>query len=354
MYPDYNSIDLKSYPRVDGMQSLGFMQQHRPDIHIITDKTEFNFIPSAVIPQIEHALKIGKKVALFFWDEDFITPSKYSDELNRCLESYRDEPVYLCSNMIGDQLKIYTYQRSIPIKIIHVPWWYMTMIPAMISKKTGNYHGPTNINGKHSICLINRPDSHKDMLAVGLKSRGLDDLLYQNPAQSPNSYYQPGDHDGWNSSHDMKRSLIWDKTLECWIDHNARNIVRLERILGDCPMVINPESTGGIFPISEKSFWPIVLDRMFVIWARAGIMRDLQNFLTYDLSSYLDLEFDGIEGYEIHDHQRRLECLLDKNYYTFTHARDIYPTVAEQIRNASRNIGPIFYRKFCESLDSIV
>lgn len=354
MYPDYDNLDLKMYPRIDGMYSLGFVQTHRPEICIITDKTESKFDPVDIILQIDHALRKNKKAALFFWDEDFIMPNKHSDELNQLLENYRNEPVYLCSNMDSDQLLIYTDQREIPIKVVHVPWWYMNMIPAMLDKKTHDYLGPVSQKGNHWACLINRPDPHKNMLVDALKSYNLQGLIQYNHSSSVNSYYLPGDQDGWHSSHDMKRSLIWNEKLGYWIDHNTRNITRLEQILGDCPMIINPETTGGIFPMTEKSFWPIVLDRMFILWARPGIMQDIQSYLDYDLALYLDLEFDSIDGYEPQDQLRRLECLIDKNHYTISHARDIYPTVAEQIRNASRNIGPIFYRKFCKSLDSIV
>lgn len=353
MYPTYDNLDYKTYPRVDGMYSLGFVQEHRPDVHIVTDKSEQRYDPKIIVPEIENALHAGKKVALFFWDEDFIVSNEHSEELNRCLQDYTNESVFLCSNMIGDQLKIYSYQRRIPIKIVHVPWWYMNTIPSMLARKTNYYLGPISQKGDHWACLINRQDPHKSMLIDGLNRHGLIGLTNQN--KSLTDYYQPGDRNGWRSSNDMKRSLVWDDELGYWIDHcGAKNIVRLEQILGDCPMVINPESTGGIFPMTEKSFWPIILDRMFILWARPGIMRDIQSYLDYDLALYLDLEFDSIDGYEPQDQLRRLECLIDKNHYTISHARDIYPTIAGQIRNASQKIGTFCYRQFCESLDSIV
>ena len=203
-------------------------------------------------------------------------------------------------------------------------------------------------------CLINRPDPHKNLLVDGLKSRALNGLMRYSSSDAGTQYYQNGDRNGWRSSHDMKRSLTWDIDLGCWIDHLSKNIPRLQQILGDCPMVIQPESTGGIFCMTEKSWWPIVLDKMFVIWARPGIMHDLQQYISYDLSLYLDLEFDSIQGYEPQDHQRRLDCLLDKNLYVFNHARDIYPTIYTQLVSARQSLGASIYSKFCQSLDQLI
>lgn len=336
------------------MYSLGFIQRHRPDIHIILDQSAYKYHPAKIIQEIEQGLLLNKVVALFFWDEDFITAGPFSDQLNQELSAYKDQPVYLCSHLIGDQKKIYSIQRSVPIKVVYVPWWYMSCVPFMIAKKSQRYQGPVSTQGHNWACLINRPDPHKDMLINGLQSRKLSGLLRHQNIDPSTRYYQHNDRAGWNSSHDMKRSLIWDDTIGAYIDHLSRNIPRLEQILSDCPMVVNPESTGGIFPITEKSWWPIVLDRMFVIWARPGIMHDLQEYIPYDLSLYLDLEFDSINGYTTSDHQRRLDCLLDKNFYVMSHARDIYPSIQHHLQQASADLGENIYRKFCQALDQLV
>lgn len=87
------------------MYSLGFIQRHRPDIHIILDQSAYKYHPAKIIQEIEQGLLLNKVVALFFWDEDFITAGPFSDQLNQELSAYKDQPVYLCSHLIGDQKK---------------------------------------------------------------------------------------------------------------------------------------------------------------------------------------------------------------------------------------------------------
>lgn len=358
MYPPWNDLNLNDYERIDGMKSLGFVQHHRPDIHIITDQTENDFDPKIIVPEIEKGLSQNKKVALFFWDEDFILENRYSDVLNRALEEFRDEPVYLCSNMDDECLLVYQERRNIPVKPIYIPWWYVNFIPDMLNKRTSIYQGPLSESGTQFACYVNRPDWHKTALVRSLESRNLgrigDIRQSQNRSKSDHDYYQLGDQKTWKSSHDVKRSLFWDEDLQTWIDHNTRNITKLEQMLGDIPLVINPESNLGLFVISEKSLWPVVLGRMLLIYSRPRAMKTLQKFLSYDLSIYLDLEFDDIDGWTEVEHQQRLECLLDKNIYMITHAREIYHEISKDLDEAADQIGPICYRRFCQSLDEIV
>ena len=362
MYPSWSGLDLHSYDRFDGMYTLGFIQKHRPDIYLVADQTESDFDPDLIVPQIETGLEQGKKVCLFFWDEDFIMPSANKDRLNRELEAYADQPVYLCSNMSGECLLIYKEQRSLPIKPVHVPWRYLAYVVNSSKINDLSYFGPAQPRGLEFACYNNRKEWHRDVLIESLVARGLasiGDITYQSQqigsGKQPPRYYQDNDRppSGWVSSNDNRRSIVNHENYPKLICHDSRNVSRLRQMLGDIPLVITAETNLGVFPVTEKCIWPIMLGRMFMIYARPRIMRQLQKYVEYAFEDYLDLEFDSIDGWTRAEQQQRLDCMLDRNLYTINHAREVWESVAIGVQNSARNLPARLYREFCQCLDEI-
>lgn len=358
-YPSWSDLDLHCYAPVDHMHSLGFIAHHRPDIHIVTDRTECQFDPDTFVPEIEAALAAGKKVGLFFWDEDFMMSNQHTERLVRELEPFAQEPVYVCANMDGECLLTYRENLGLPVKTVHVPWSYLNTV--------GNYHAvdikprTTALSGLQFACYANRPDWHKVLLKDTLLSRNLGaigDIRYDNqqfgagdPKNHP--YYQSDERQALPKSHDMKKSMIYDSQRKIWICHNARNLIRLDQRLTDIPLVIQPESTVGIFMMSEKSLWPIMLGKLVMIQARPRFMQWFGEYIGYDFSAYLDLEYDSIDGWTQIEHQHRAECMIDKNLYLIRHARDIWQEIKDDLYDLSQNLPNHIYNKFCSSLDAI-
>lgn len=342
------------------MQSLGFISHHRPDIHIVTDRTESQFDPDTFVPEIESALADGKKVGMFFWDEDFIEPNQHTERLIRALEPFADESVYLCSNMDGECILGYREKLGLPIKTIHIPWWYVNTLEGF--RKLDIRLRSTGESGLQFACYVNRPDWHKQMLKDCLLARnlaGIGDIRYDDRQLGSgdnvmNSYYQRDELGRLqSSSHDMKRSMIYDETRKIWVCHNTRNLPRLDQMLGDIPLVIQPESTLGIFCSTEKSIWPLMLGKLVMIQARPRFMQWFGEYVGYDFSSYLDLEYDSIDGWTQRLHQERTECMLDKNSYLIAHAREAWNQTKDGLQQLAQDLPDRVYRRFCSGLDQI-
>lgn len=339
------------------MHSLGFVAKHRPDIHIITDKTEIDYEPVSIVREIETALAQNKKVGLWFWDEDFIMGSQNKTQLDKMLQHYRDESVYLCSNMDGECLL--TYKQRVAIKVLHIPTWYFEMI------RNWQWAGVT-AESQHAqklqfACYINNSQWHKQLLQEVLLSRGLahiGDIRHRGQQLAAGSteacdYYQHGDREGWKSSHDMKKSLHFDHTNQVFIDHNIKNLSRLQSMLQDIPLVIQSESNLGIFPATEKTLWPILLNKLMLIQARPRFMQWLSEYVKYDFGKIFNLEHDRIDGWDQVAGRQRTEHMIDSNRYVIEHAREARAALKQDLANLAQSVPGIIYKKFCDGLDQI-
>lgn len=356
-YPNLSQCINENYDRIDGMHSLGFVAKHRPDIHIITDKTETNFEPVGIVLEIETALKQNKKVGLWFWDEDFIMTTPNIAKLDQMLQNYRHESVYLCSNMDGECLL--TYQQRMAIKILHIPTWWFEMIRNWLRIRTTV---PSNRTHKlQYACYVNNPQWHKKILQETLMKQGLGDIgdirwcgqQIGAGDQESCDYYQQSDSHGWHSSHDMKRSLYFDEINQVFVDHNIMNTARLQTMLGDIPLVIHSESNLGIFPATEKTLWPILLNRLMLIQARPRFMQWLGQYLKYDFGKIFNLEHDRIDGWDETAGRKRTEHMIDNNRYVITHAHEVRQAMQDSLANLSQSVPSIVYKKFCDGLNQI-
>lgn len=339
------------------MYSLGFVAKHRPDIHIITDKSEIDYEPVTIVREIDAALKQNKKVGLWFWDEDFFMESKNKNQLDQMLQNYRDESVYLCTHMDGECML--TYKQRMAIKVLHIPTYYFDLVRnwQWVRMTTESQHAQK----LQFACYVNNPQWHKIMLQDVLLSRGfahIGDIRCQGQQLGAGdteacNYYQRGDEAGWKSSHDMKKSLHFDDVNQVFVDHNIKNISRLQYMLKDIPLVIQPESNLGIFPASEKTWWPILLNRLVLIQARPRFMQWLGRYLEFDFGKIFNLEYDMIDGWDQVVGRQRTEHMIDSNRYVIEHAREARQALKHDLMNLSQSVPEKIYKKFCDGLDQI-
>ena len=360
-YPVFDAIELMRYPCINGFQTLGFVAQHRPDIYMVHDQTSNNFNEKIIASEIENGLAQDRPVGLFFFDEDFIGNYQELKPLRRCLERYRQEPVYLCTSVDGPSLMMYTspHHHDLPIKILTLPWVSLNMILSMAVMASKPMQ--VNASGYNFACYQNRSEWHRDQLISGICARKLDqigDVWYQGRRVNTNEcteypYLNNSDRDGWTTSHDMKKSLTWDQELHVWHCHLGKNIPRLRTMLQDTPMVLMTESNMGLFAMYEKTYWPILLGRLFLTFARAGFMAEVQKLVTFDLGDCWNLEFDSIEGWTQPEQMRRLDCMLDNNLYQIRHSRDLYAVYEKDLQASAANLPRLMYDRFCNALDQL-
>lgn len=362
-YPPYDALDFLRNYLIIGDPSLGFVHTYRPDIYIVPDQTHNEFDPAVIIPKIDLGLAQGKKVALMWWDADLLMPNKHSENLNRALASYRDEPVYLCVDMYGTGLLQYTSptHRNIPVKVLHCPWTQLTVVSQLCLATKQPFHGPCQQSPVQFCCFTNRLESHKEHLVRALLARNLDavgHLVVKGQKISKSHYpvvpfYKWRDRTGWISSHDMQRCLIFDQQLEAMVGHWYLTQQRLNLMMSDIPLVVHADTSMGYMPISDKVWWPLMSGRMMLLYGRSGIYQEIREITGFDSGCYLDLEFDSIEGWDQKARTDRLECMLDKNLYVIKHAREKWHEVGSQLQDLALKIPNTLYQNFCRSLDQI-
>lgn len=261
--------------------------------------------------------------------------------------------------MDGECMLTYTETAGWPIRVVHVPWWYLNTVTNYQAVLDGSRaHGSNDLQ---YACYANRPEWHKQMLKDCLVVKTLDsigDIRYDNRQLGagnprPYYYYQDQDRIGWTSSHDMKRSLVYDHQNQIWICHNARNLPRIQQMLQDIPLVIQPESNLGIFPMTEKSLWPMMLGRLVLIQARPRFMSWLQHYVGFDFSSYINLEYDAMDGWDTKHQQERTECMLDSNLDLIKNAREISQEQKPELDALALALPHRIYYRFCSGLDLI-
>lgn len=297
-----------------------------------------------------------------WYDEDFMVPNKHSDVLNKALEPYAHESVYLCSNLSGTNLLQYTSptHRNLPIKVLFVPWTILTAV-AQMTMAAKKFIGPEQQSSIQFGCFHNRPDTHKQQLIAALLHRQLSSIGHivmdgkplNQSCQLVLPFADTIDRLYWTSSHDMKKCFAFDQATQTMLGQWFVSQQRLNVMISDIPLIIGADTTLGIFPISDKLYWPVIAGRMLMLHSRAYMYQEFKNLTGFDCGSYLDLEFDGIEGWDQSAHSARLECMLDKNLYVIKHARDKWPEVAPQLQHLASNFANMIYQHFCDGLDQI-
>jgi hypothetical protein len=129
-----------------------------------------------------------------------------------------------------------------------------------------------------------------------------------------------------------------------WIGNNTQNFLHIEQTYQHYPMTIIPETSVYNYFATEKSVWPILLGKLFLIFGSTGCMKYIQRFYDIDLSEFLNLEFDDMDSYADQYIDQKLDCMLESNKNFILNSHKFYNQNYQRIQAARRTLGPNLYR----------
>jgi hypothetical protein len=353
-YPNFDQIDFSLYDVVWGFYTLGFLKVHRPDCEFITpDLFELNSNKGNLDwldQHIQRSLQQKKIVCVVVWDEYFLTLS------DGCiLNKYKDEPVWLITQLNTFDQLIYSHQHNISCKKIEIPWWHLNdcITYYQLTEKIKT----TSNSDFNFLSMVGRPQKSKIDLAKKLVSCQLDKngLIFMPPGTDVDFSYLTEQHPPYNNLNTAfpKMGAQFCKN-NIWASANVENFLYLEHQYKDIPLVVHGETTTGIFFSTEKSLWPLLLGKLMIIYGRPGAMKHMQRFYDVDFDSYLNLEFDQLyDDYSDSGHQHRLELLVKNNKDLIENCKQQHSRLANDLEDARYTLGRNIYKYFIEQLEVI-
>jgi len=366
-FPSYQSIDLATTQLKWGYYVPALIEQYRPDIQLIDihldllkiadsygnlaiahREADYEWLPHT----IEQALRSGQKIGLLVEDEHVaFDPNK---QLIDIVNHYQDRSVYWLTQ--HDQKRIgLTYQgfHGLQCKILEFPWvilneclMYDKVKPKILTKqKTAR---PTKnafftLTGRHEPF---RERLLKKLIEHGFHQHGLltmlhiphDPDLIEHVALNSDAPYR----DIPIKTHAKMAAQFLEKNI--WTSFNTQNFLHMEQAYHHWPLTIIPETFYHDYFSTEKSVWPALLGKLFLIFGSAGCMKYIQRFYDIDLSEFLNLEFDNMESFSDQTHDLKLDCMLESNKNFILNSNEIYNQNYQRIQAARNTIGPNLYR----------
>jgi hypothetical protein len=366
-FPSYHDIDLTTTKLKWGYYVPALIEQYRPDIRLIsihvdlskiTDQhgnlvkihkdVDYSWLPH----KIEQAFRFKKKIGLLIEDEH-VCPFP-NEQLIDIVNYYQDRPVYWLTQY--DQNRIVTHYQvghGLKCKILELPWlilneclMYDQVKPTIVSRKR-MIHTDKNA----FFTLTGRYEPFRERLLEklvehGLHQHGLLTALHvpQNPDLKDhvtlNSDGPYGDR--FIKSHAPMAVQFLKKNT--WIGCNTQNFLHMEQTYQHYPMTIIPETSVYNYFSTEKSVWPALLGKLFLIVGSAGCMKYIQRFYDIDLLKFLNLEFDNIESHTLNYVDQKLDCMLESNKNFISNPYKFYNQNYQRIQSARNTIGPNLYR----------
>jgi len=364
MYPPYENINLSSYETLFGFYTLGFIQQHRPDLFIIDirlknqswdcthDLANYDWLDT----KIQQGLAQHRSVVLIPEDEHVVFLA--NTQLTNILNNYVDSPVYWITMLDSTAQRTYRDYHQFRIKILELPWimlneclTYRPVAHTVTEFKTNdkNYNffcliGNT-LSGSHKIDLV------RELHQQQLSSYGLITVNsnYPYPADlleycqvNPQFLYAPADP----TYPPYARQTNINGT---WVSRNVENYLHLDQEYHDIPLAINPETVTCDFKSTEKSIWPILLGKLFLVYGRPGSMAWIQRFYDVDIAQFANTNYDSIPN-----DRQRLSTMVSNNQNLIKNARDIHHQLQPALQSARWTLGANLYKFFVEQLEAIV
>jgi phenylalanine-4-hydroxylase len=134
-----------------------------------------------------------------------------------------------------------------------------------------------------------------------------------------------------------------------WIGCNTQNFLHIEQAYQQYPMTVIPETSVYDYFSTEKSVWPALLGKLFLIFGSTGCMKYIQRFYDIDLSEFLNLEFDSMDSY----YDQKLDCMLESNKNFILNSHKFYNQNYQRIHNARSTMGPNLYRFVLDQVSRI-
>jgi len=364
--PHYNNLDITKYDTIYGVYTLGFIKKHFPNIGIIDpsyfigDKCEN--LDLWLENKIKSMLQKYEKVCIIPYEEDiFDFLGAYSKIVNK----FVNEELYhitLLNTYNDDWLLLYE-EYNIKCKIVEFPW--VLLNDCLTFKRIKQQYNPTYtqyIKDVNYLCMIGRPESHKINLVSELYNQGLHKYGLLTYTQGSGLAYPPEllhIMETIKPPYNDKKDDIIAKETGCVIMNDiviSLNVVNLFYIIENfhnIPLIINPETSVGIFNMTEKSTWPILAEKLFLIYGGSNIMQWIQRYYDIDMSTVFNISFDSIEGYNSKDSYERLYHLINDNVEIIKDCKQIYEYLKPQLKIASDRLPENMYNYFVNKLHDI-
>lgn len=209
------------------------------------------------------------------------------------------------------------------------------------------------------LCMIGRPEKHKWDLVRALHQQQLHAhglITGNDPPSALRSCVEHNEIQPRYAIHTLltehRKETAQRKINGIWASSNVENFLHLESTY-DIPLIINPESTMGIFPATEKSIWPALLGRMYLIQAQPGAMEYIQRFHDVQQSRWADLGFDHVDGWDDQAHWQRRSRMIQDNRALIKNSREIYQDLAHDLDQARYVFAEKIYKFFCDQINSV-
>jgi hypothetical protein len=306
---------------------------------------------------IKQGLETGKTVCIVPWDEKIISP--YHLKLSEVLNKYEHDPVWLITQLNEEDQKIYKFQHKILCKMLELPWWVLNDCLGYYATTDRKQHA--HIGSSNYLCMLGRYNPHKFDLATELRKQGLDNagvITVMDPKQYPKEnleFCQPNPLKPYRnlpkSWPKMAAQVLINNTM---VSSNVENFLYIEDQYADIPLMINPETTCGIFFNTEKSLWPLLLGKLMLVYGKPGVMSHVQRFYDVDFGRYADLSFDQpTSDWSDEGNQARLTMLVERNQDLIRDCSNVYNQLQPELESARWTLGPNIYKYFVQQLEKI-
>jgi hypothetical protein len=377
-FPKYNKINLYNTELKWGYYILGLIEQYRSDIELIgialkpVDQSRFDDqwhvacshkdVDYSWLPaRIDQALRQNKKVALIVEDEHVFYEK--NDQLTEIINYYHDQPVYWISQL--DQrraISCYKHQHNFKCKIIELPW--VNLNECLVYNNVKNHRTPSMISGYGNISknkfftVTGKYEPFRKSLLEKLIEQNLN---YHGTLTVPNSSdevnkYNLGRKVSVEPYHPYSNIPIieYDKMAaqflenNIWLSSNTKNFLHLEKTYLRYPLAIIPETSVYDYFLTEKSFWPILLGKLFLILGPPNCMRLIQRFYDINLSEFLNLDFDKTYYSDL-----KLELMIEKNKNFILNSHKFHKEYYSKIQQARNSLGRNMYAFCLEQIEKI-
>jgi hypothetical protein len=129
-----------------------------------------------------------------------------------------------------------------------------------------------------------------------------------------------------------------------WTSFNTQNFLYIEQNYLQYPLTIIPETSVYNYFATEKSVWPALLGKLFLIVGSVGCMKYIQRFYDIDMSEFLNLRFDDMRVDNNQQLDLKLDCMIESNKDFILNSHDFYAQHRQRIDTARNTIGPNLYQ----------
>ena len=383
----FKDIDLQTKPIKCGFYSLGIIEDFYPNIKVI-DACQWRLNHSGdrygnmnykwLRSMIEGDLKHNKIVLVIPEDEDVMFPMDM--HLVDTLNEFIDSSCYFVTQM--PDFMIYR-DAGIKCKMLELPW--MMVNDCLCFNHVVKYGGihishPKKHNkGANFISLVGRAQHHKisvlnTLCDMNLAKFGIltvsDKKTHNNLPQkvkdecSLNQNIPYNDYEEYRGDDSKSHELYADeirgfkeggftKICNIWVSANVVNFLKIRDLYSDVPLVVHAETTTGLFPMTEKSIWPILLGKLFLIHGHQGVMHEVQRFYDINIADFANIEFDDMHGWGVDNDNIRLNKMIVDNKSLIENASEKYKELKPQLDKSSYTFGENMYNFFITQIQSI-